>query len=88
MHKFYPVNKGRFSVCLVCMIIAEILSFFSFDFLCETSWKNFFLFHVKLSLEKVKKSKIIIYTELKCLFSAADFKLFSGVFVSLICVSL
>ena len=42
----------------------------------------FFLFHIKLSLEKVKKSKIKISKEVICLFFAVDFNLFSGIFVS------
>ena len=41
-----------------------------------------FLFHIKLSLKKVKDSKIKIYKEVTCLFFAVDFNLFSGVFVS------
>ena len=88
MHKFYPVNKGRFSASLckiytveVCMIIVEILSFFSCDFWCEASWKNFFISY-KTSLENVKKSKIKIYKEVTCLFFAVDSNFFSGVFVN------
>ena len=86
MHKFYPVNKGRFSACLckiytveVCMIIEEILSFFPvISGLRQVG--RIFLFHIKLSLEKVKKSKIKIYKEVTCLFLDSNF--FSGVFVS------
>ena len=89
MHKFCPVNKGRFSACLckiytvkVFMIIAEILSFFPITS-CVRQVGRFFFIHVKFSLEKVKKSKIKIYKEVTCLFFAADFNLCSSVFVNL-----
>ena len=65
MHKFYPVDKGRFSTCLckiyavkVCMILVEMLSVFTPWFLAWGILKEFLLFHIKLYLEKVKKDKL------------------------------
>ena len=60
MCKFYPVVMDRFSACQckifadkVYTILVEILSFF----LCVMLIEKFTSFHIKLSLQKVKKSK-------------------------------
>ena len=50
---------------------------------CVRQVGRIFLSHIKLCLEKVKKSKIKIYKEVTCLCFAADFNLFRSVFVSL-----
>ena len=89
MHEFYPFNKARFSACL-CKIytvgsLYDYCGNFIIVFLWFLVWAKlgyFFLFDIKLSLEKVKKSKIKISKEVTCLFFAVDFNLFSGIFVS------
>ena len=62
------------------MIIGKILFFPVISVMRQIG--IIFLFHIKRSLEKFKKSKIKIYKEVTCLFFDLDFNFFSGVFVS------